>query len=244
MAFEALENWFIYFILYSFIGWAYETTLCSVRAKKFINRGSLNGPICPIYGTGGVLVTLLFSSFQARPVMLFFLSAIVCCAVEYLTSWGMEKLFHARWWDYSKRFLNINGRVCLLGFVAFGAMSVLAVEFVHPWLIRFVASFPPLSRHICSAVFLLSLTADLLITLPSVLKLPGHLTALRAQMKENLKNLPPIKRLNAHQWKRLSFAFPSLRFNTLSAEWESLKADLTKKKDRLKKEIEQKVHGL
>lgn len=244
MTLNTIENWFLYFVLYSFTGWVYETTLCSVRAKRFINRGFLNGPVCPIYGTGGVAVTLAFSSLKGNAALLFLVSGVLCCAIEYFTSWGMEKLFHARWWDYSKRFLNINGRVCLLGFCAFGVMSVLVVEYAHPWLVSFVASFPAWLRHTASAVFLAALAADLRLTLPSVLKLPAHLNALReqlqqarGQLEEALGNLPPVRRLHAHEWKRLSFAFPNLRFNSLGAEWDRLKEDLTKKKKKIKEDL-------
>ena len=124
----SLEQWFLWFVIYSLIGWVYESILCSVAGKKLVNRGFLNGPVCPIYGTGAVVVVFALSSLADKPVLLFLTSAILTTTLEYLTSWLMEKLFHARWWDYSQRFLNIHGRVCLRGFVAFGAMSVLVVR--------------------------------------------------------------------------------------------------------------------
>ena len=120
-----LEQWFLWFVLYSFIGWMYESILCSVAGKKLVNRGFLNGPVCPVYGTGAVAVVFVLSPLKDEPLALFLTSALLTTSLEYLTSWAMEKLFHARWWDYSKRFLNIHGRVCLRGFVAFGAMSAL-----------------------------------------------------------------------------------------------------------------------
>ena len=110
----------LWFVLYSFIGWMYESILCSVAGKKLVNRGFLNGPVCPVYGTGAVAVVFVLSPLKDKPLALFLTSALLTTSLEYLTSWAMEKLFHARWWDYSKRFLNIHGRVCLRGFVAFG----------------------------------------------------------------------------------------------------------------------------
>ena len=82
-----------------------------------------NGPVCPVYGTGAVAVVFVLSPLKDEPLALFLTSALLTTSLEYLTSCAMEKLFHARWWDYSKRFLNIHGRVCLRGFVAFGAVS-------------------------------------------------------------------------------------------------------------------------
>ena len=123
---KTIETWFLWLMIYSIIGWVYESTICSIGHRKLINRGFLNGPYCPIYGTGAVLVLLVLGRIQ-NPVLLFFAGAVVTCSLEYLTSWLMEKLFHARWWDYSKRKFNIDGRVCLIGAVVFGAFSVVLV---------------------------------------------------------------------------------------------------------------------
>ena len=123
---KTIETWFLWLMIYSIIGWGYESTICSIGQRKLINRGFLNGPYCPIYGTGAVLVLLVLGRIQ-NPVLLFFAGALVTCSLEYLTSWLMEKLFHARWWDYSKRKFNIGGRVCLIGAVVFGAFSVVLV---------------------------------------------------------------------------------------------------------------------
>lgn len=129
---KTIETWFLWLMIYSIIGWVYESTICSIGHRKLINRGFLNGPYCPIYGTGAVLVLLVLGRIQ-NPVLLFFAGALVTCSLEYLTSWLMEKLFHARWWDYSKRKFNIGGRVCLIGAVVFGAFSVVLVLVLHPF---------------------------------------------------------------------------------------------------------------
>lgn len=136
-----IATYFLWFVIYSVLGWLYESAVCSVGQRRFVNRGFLNGPYCPIYGSGALLVVLLFGR-MTDPVLLFFLSAVVTCSLEYLTSYGMEKLFHARWWDYSKRRFNIHGRVCLLGAVVFGTLSVLIVLYVHPWVRRWTGLLP------------------------------------------------------------------------------------------------------
>ena len=130
-ALEKAETLFLWFMIYSVVGWIYESILCSVAQKKFINRGFLNGPYCPIYGSGAVLVILVLGKLT-NPFLLFFAGALLTCSLEYLTSFVMEKLFHARWWDYSKRKFNINGRVCLIGAVVFGAFSTVLVLWIHP----------------------------------------------------------------------------------------------------------------
>ena len=84
-------------------GWFIEIINGLIQTKKFVNRGFLIGPYCPIYGVGGILITLLLSKYYDDPIVLFFMGIAVCGILEYLTSYIMEKFFKARWWDYSKR---------------------------------------------------------------------------------------------------------------------------------------------
>ena len=186
-----LERWFLWFGIYSFIGWVYESILCSVAGKKLVNRGFLNGPVCPIYGTGAVAVVAVLSPLRDEPLLLFLTSAILTTVLEYITSWAMEKLFHARWWDYSKRFLNIHGRVCLRGFVAFGAMSVLVVRYVQPFVAALAARLPVMATHIVVAALALLLAADLTLTLITVLGLDKRLRAAREAFREQLGDACP-----------------------------------------------------
>lgn len=95
-----LEYLFLWFLLYAFIGWVYESVLVSVSERRWVNRGFLNGPLCPIYGCGAVLAIVLLHDFTS-PIEIFLISSFGASILEYITSWGMEKLFHARWWDYS-----------------------------------------------------------------------------------------------------------------------------------------------
>ncbi len=159
-----LENLFLWFVIYSIAGWIYETILCSVEHKRFVNRGFLNGPYCPIYGFGAVLDILILGDIQ-NPVLLFISGAFVTCTLEYITSWGMEKLFHARWWDYSERKYNINGRVCLIGAVVFGAFSVFLIKFLHPAVSFCTSMLPDNVRTAVSAVLLVGMLADTVYTL-------------------------------------------------------------------------------
>ena len=108
-----LIEWILYFFIYSFLGWVCECIYCGVPAKKFINRGFLAGPYCPIYGCGALAVIYTLTPFSDNVVILFGMGVIVTSALEYITSYMMEKLFHTKWWDYSKHPFNIHGRICL-----------------------------------------------------------------------------------------------------------------------------------
>lgn len=129
-------NFFKYimlFFFYSAAGWLIESTYCSIGEKRIINRGFLTGPMCPIYGTGALVMTIfLYKPFFERPLFVFLLGIILCDIVEYITSFLMETLFHARWWDYTYEFLNIKGRICLKHSLYWGVASVAFVYVIHP----------------------------------------------------------------------------------------------------------------
>ena len=121
------------FFFYSAAGWLLESIYCSIGEKKIINRGFLTGPVCPIYGVAAVVMTvLIYNPFKDRPLLIFLLGIIFCDIVEYITSFIMEKLFAARWWDYTYEFLNINGRICLKHSLYWGVISVVFVRVIHP----------------------------------------------------------------------------------------------------------------
>ena len=123
---------FLQFIVYSFIGYSAEVIYCSIRQKRLVNRGFLFGPICPIYGIGAVLVLQGLTEFKSNPIIIFFLSMLITSTLEYFTSYIFEKIFNNKWWDYSYRPDNINGRICLSNSIYFGLGSVITIYFVDP----------------------------------------------------------------------------------------------------------------
>ena len=165
---KTIETWFLWLMIYSIIGWVYESTICSIGHRKLINRGFLNGPYCPIYGTGAVLVLLVLGRIQ-NPVLLFFAGAVVTCSLEYLTSWLMEMLFHARWWVYSKRKFNIVGRVCLIGAVVFGAFSVVLVLVLHPFVKSLTDRLTDAALNWICAILFVGIVSDLVVTVKGLL---------------------------------------------------------------------------
>lgn len=159
-----IENVFLWLIIYSVIGWIYESILCSITERRFVNRGFLNGPYCPIYGFGAILDILILGWIE-NPIILFVLSAILTCTLEYITSFLMEKLFHARWWDYSNRKFNINGRVCLIGAVVFGTLSLILIKLVHPLILKMIGLMSDTFFHTTVIVLAVIFIADNIITI-------------------------------------------------------------------------------
>ncbi len=128
-------NWVdivFYLIIYSFLGWCCECIYCSIGEKRIINRGFLTGPFCPVYGFGGLALIYATDFLPNQVIAIFIGGMIVTSLLEYVTSFGMEKLFHTKWWDYSEHKFNIKGRVCLLNSTLFGILCVILHFDIHP----------------------------------------------------------------------------------------------------------------
>lgn len=129
---DTFYNFILYFFIYSLMGWLLEVGCKFIEEKKFVNRGFLIGPICPIYGYSVVTMILIIGTGDKDILSIFLKSILICAVLEYLTSYFMEKIFKARWWDYSNRRFNINGRICLETMLPFGVMGTLALYFLQP----------------------------------------------------------------------------------------------------------------
>lgn len=128
-----------YFIIYSFAGFVIETLFALINYNVLESRKSfLYGPFCGIYGVGAVTLILLLKFFNKNNYTLFFGGAVIGSTVEYTMSFLGEKLFDARWWDYSKRFLNINGRTCLLYSIFWGILSLILMRMINPVVDKFI----------------------------------------------------------------------------------------------------------
>lgn len=152
-----IPQYIMFFFFYSFVGWICECTYCSYINKKWTNRGFLFGPICPIYGAGALAMLFTLTWCVKNPFITIVLGMIVCDVVEYITSFLMEKLFHARWWDYSDRKFNINGRICLhhTFFWALGAAGFMYV--IDPFIGRKILTAIPEKYHIYILIVILSI---------------------------------------------------------------------------------------
>ena len=125
--------YFIYFILFVFIGWLLETCFSFYALGHFTKRGFLYGPLCPIYGWGALILIMFFGRYRKNNLKLFIYAAIVFTAFEYLVSYGMEALFSLKWWDYTEEFMNLNGRVSIFYTFAWGIIAILFINFIYPF---------------------------------------------------------------------------------------------------------------
>lgn len=130
---------FFIFMIYSVLGFIVETIYTSIGNRRFTHRGFLFGPYIPIYGFGAVIITYFVQPYANNPIVVFLLSFILCSLLEYITSFVMELLFKARWWDYSEQFLNIHGRICLKNSCLFGIGGVVIVNLLNTRFFKFAS---------------------------------------------------------------------------------------------------------
>ena len=157
-------NYMLYFFIYSFLGWVCESIYCSCLQKKVINRGFLNGPVCPVYGVGALIIITGLWSYRDSMIAVFVMGVILTSLLEYVTATILEKLFHAKWWDYSKHKFNINGKVCLLNSTMFGFMSLFVIEVLHPFVIDVLSKMNSLVLFVFLILAMMSMIGDLVVT--------------------------------------------------------------------------------
>ena len=179
-----IRTLFLLFVLYSFLGWACESAYCSVPAGRFINRGFLNGPFCPVYGAGALLIVAVLTPLRGRIFLLFLSSALLTSLLEYLTGLLLETLFRVKYWDYSGYRFNLHGRVCLKNSLMFGAMGIAVVYFLEPALLSVIGWIPRAAVPFVSLGLAFYFLSDTVLTVFEVTSLNGRLSELRQVLDE------------------------------------------------------------
>ena len=186
-------------MLFSFLGWIYECTYCTIKSGRWENRGFLIGPICPIYGFGSVIAWVIFmrlNIFQNGLLgaeqawwKIFIICAVGTAIMEYSISLLLEKMFNAKWWDYSETPLNINGRICLPASAAFGCAGVVIVKFFFPWYAEYdemMFSNPELNGFVALALMMI-MGMDLALTEASLTSLLEILDEAQEKFDERME---------------------------------------------------------
>lgn len=161
---DFIATWFLIFIIYSFAGWCMEVLISLVLRKKLINRGFLVGPICPIYGVGALLLSAVLDANEP-PLVIFCVAFVGSAVLEYLASFVMERLFRVRWWDYTERPFNLNGRICLESILSFGVIGVLMLKLITPALIGLFQSLPPTILILSASIVFVTVLCDIALSL-------------------------------------------------------------------------------
>ncbi len=209
---NTIEIYFLLFISYAFLGWCMEVICKLIEKGKFINRGFLIGPYCPIYGWGAIAITLLLKRYTYDVLVLFVMSTIICSIIEYFTSYFMEKRYHARWWDYSNKKFNINGRICLETLIPFGILGVIIMYVTNPWLLNIYEKIPAIYLHVITAILAIIFLVDNIISsnvISSINKEGSKLV--KDNTEEITEKVKQILREKSWLHRRLINAYPNLK---------------------------------
>lgn len=155
----------MYFFAYSFLGWCCEVVFATLKTGKFVNRGFLNGPVCPIYGTGVVLLLLALSPLRPYAWAVFLAAVLICSALEFATGFVLEKVFHRKWWDYSDRHFNLCGYICPEMSLLWGIAALAVVYALQPMLASLLQKIPVIAGYVVLGICSAALLTDLIFTL-------------------------------------------------------------------------------
>jgi uncharacterized membrane protein len=224
----------LFFFIYSIIGWLWETVYCSLKAKKFVYRGFLIGPYCPIYGFGITMVLYFIEPFHNNLVLLYLFSTILVTLLEFFTSYCLEKIFHTTWWDYHNVPFNIQGRIALPVSAFWGAGCVFIVRVVHPFVNKVVEFLYNSFGMTLPVIIVCLLTADTVLSVLNMLSLQKTVKNFHSKLENQAQNL------------KLSFETRAQHFNNFIeseiSKRKGFKEKINERKLNLKENMELKLN--
>lgn len=249
-----------YFALYSFGGWCAEVLYAFYQDHRFVNRGFLYGPFCPMYGAGALILIVILKPAHNNLLLFFILAFVLISVLEYFTGFLLEKAFKTTWWDYSEDFLNIKGRICLSFSILWGVGSVIFIKFVHPFINGKIKFIHTKGGIIVLNIVFLYFIVDFILTMVSIMKLNTLLSQIYDVYTEFKNKLDSIKDSKSeviesytdifkelknryeiifekiqHNYSRLTNAFPSFtveRVERIKIEIKEKVKIITKKQDK------------
>ena len=234
------------FFVYAFLGWCTEVSYAALRTGKFVNRGFLNGPVCPIYGCGVVVVLAGLEPLKGNFVLLFLGSVVLTSVLELATGFVLEKLFRQRWWDYSDKPFNLGGYICLEFSIMWGLACLFVVDILHPSIEFFIRLIPHTLGWVLLGLFSAAMAVDLAATVRTIAKinrqldqidqLAHRLKTASNEFGENLADRVLEAAERSADWKE--------DWEAAAEEWSQRRAEfqvqLAQRKERLEDELAQK----
>ena len=250
----AWYHWLTFFYVYCFLGWVFESTYVSLKRRHFVNRGFLRLPMLPLYGTGAVMMLWVSLPVRNSLIAVYFSGVIGATILEYITGWAMERLFKVRYWDYSNQKFNVHGYICLSSSIAWGFLTILMTEVIHPPIAKAVLDIKPHTEWF----FLITTTIlfgydtfhstkealDLAHSLESITKLRSELeemqvqiALLRAQTVQEIHRIKENVRDSVAESTELQHENITLKREEFEARIQELSKQLNEKRSLLKTHI-------
>lgn len=229
-----ISQWLLFFYIYCFIGWCFESTYVSIKSHRLVNRGFIRGPFLPLYGCGAIVMLFLAKPFPGQPIPMFFSGMIGATILEYVTGVCMEALFKVRYWDYSNKRFNFQGQICLSSSIAWGVLTIVLNTWIHKPVEHFILLLSPFVLHPLVLILTILISADFITAFKTALDLRRDLEGMTS-VRNDLKSIQ--KRLDALFFKsglnrgQKTDTIPSdtpssfaSRFQTLSSKLDTLKS--------------------
>ncbi|MHC1723941.1 MAG: putative ABC transporter permease [Aminipila sp.] len=235
-----MYEYLCYFVIYAFLGWCTEVAYAAVNSGRFVNRGFLNGPVCPIYGFGMTIVIVCLTPLMHNKIILFLGAVLLTSALECVTGFALEKIFHGKWWDYSKMPFNLNGYICLKFSVLWGLACIIIMDVIHPVISSIVLEIPLVIGKILLTLLLTVMLIDVIETVITVNNLNKQLAHLN-EISEKLRMVSNELGENIYE----SVTVIKEKSEVVKERSEELKEELEKKaevfKNELKKAYEEEI---
>ena len=212
-----LLQWAWFFMFYCIFGWCFESTYCSLKSMRLMNRGFCHGPWLPIYGAGGTLFLIFAWPYRANLIVTFLMGMLVGTGLELITGPLMYHIFHMKWWDYSQNPLNFRGYICLGASLGWGAMALFFVHFVHPRVAELTVNWTPIGYIVVVTMLYTLFVEDLIFSVLGALDIRKRLENLAAnseeiqqlklsitEAREHLEELQEAARANASEVKSVA----------------------------------------
>ena len=181
-------HYILFFFIYAFLGWCTEVVYAAVNTGRFVNRGFLNGPICPVYGFGVLIVIYVLTPLKGSLPLLFLGSVVLTSALEWMTGWILEGIFHNKWWDYSDVPFNLNGYICLKFSLIWGLACLLVINIIHPLVYDVIKLIDIRVENVLVSLFLSYIAVDITATVQAILKLNKQLEQIN-EIAVKIRNL-------------------------------------------------------
>ncbi len=181
-------EWMLFFYIYCFLGWCIESAIVSYRQRRWVNRGYLTIPMLPLYGTGAITVLLISLPVRNSVVLVYFFGMIAATILEYVTGWAMESILKVKYWDYTGKFANVKGRICLESSLFWGVLSIFMTYVLHKPIARFVTALPAFLLNESVLVITVIFTVDFILSTKKALDFK-HMLEYMAKTRERIEEL-------------------------------------------------------
>lgn len=230
-----------YLMIYSFAGWVLESVSKTIAQRKFVNSGFLNGPFCPIYGFGALIMLLCLSFLKEKPVLLFIAAFFLLSIWEYFVGVFLEKVFKTKYWDYSNLKFNFQGRVCLKNSIFWGILGVFFICYLHPFVERYITMLPMDLLFYINVMIGIAILIDLVFSVMAISNFESAIqkvNELGDNIKEKLKELKELKdknKVKAEIMEKNTIENIEIMIQELKRSQAKLKLRIYRQANRLKK---------